>query len=238
MNTSRIISLVTVATLFSSMSFAIAKEKKGGGGSNAGMAEYNKGNELFGQRQYEAAIAEFTKAIAANPNQAAYYENRGFAYIPLERAAEAINDFTKALELAPKDVRGYVGRAQAYTLHKDFDQAVADFDKAIELAPDEPSTYRLRGFADLGKNDYTAALQDFSKAIEKNPQDAQSYERRGYCNRSLRELRCGDRRLLEKPRAQPAGCPDLGAPRLHLHFFGQYDKAIADYQQAPQTRSE
>ena len=28
MNTSRIISLVTVATLFSSMSFAIAKEKK------------------------------------------------------------------------------------------------------------------------------------------------------------------------------------------------------------------
>ena len=40
----------------------------------------NKGVELAQQKQYDAAIGEFTLAIKANPKNARAYVNRGTAY--------------------------------------------------------------------------------------------------------------------------------------------------------------
>src|SRR6266568_2588769 len=138
----RITTFLAAAGLFSIASIALAKEKAG-----TGISEYTKGNQLFESKQYEQAVAEFTKAIEANGKQPAFYENRGFAYIALEKGPEAAADFSKAIELAPKDERAYVGRAQVSLLQKNYDQALADVGKAIELKPDDTVAYKFRGYA-------------------------------------------------------------------------------------------
>src|SRR5947199_10817174 len=114
MYTSRIRNVLSAAGLFGMASVALAKEKAGTPAkekAGSGISEYTKGNQLFESKQYEQAVAEFTKAIEANGKQPAFYENRGFAYIALEKGPEAAADFSKAIELAPKDERAYVGRA-------------------------------------------------------------------------------------------------------------------------------
>ena len=91
MITSRITTFLIAGGLFGMASFASAKEKP-----DAGMSEYAQGIQFFEKKQYEQAVTEFTKAILANGKQPAFYENRGFAYVALDRAPEAAADFSKA----------------------------------------------------------------------------------------------------------------------------------------------
>src|SRR3954464_2389397 len=73
-----------------------AKHRGGGGGGN----HADKGIELAQQKQYDAAILEFTKAIEENPKDVRNYTNRGTAYRASGKIPEAINDFSKAIEVA------------------------------------------------------------------------------------------------------------------------------------------
>src|ERR1700738_1296223 len=72
-----------------------------------------KGVELAQQKQYDAAIAEFTKAIEADPKDARTYSNRGTAYRATGKFTEAIADYSKAIEVSPKDYFGFMESGQA-----------------------------------------------------------------------------------------------------------------------------
>lgn len=50
--------------------------------------------------QYEPAIADYDKAIGLNPNDALFYNARGFAKEQLEQYEEAREDRQKSAELA------------------------------------------------------------------------------------------------------------------------------------------
>src|SRR6184192_1374385 len=148
MHARRITTFLAAAGLFSIASIALlAKEKAGTPAkekAGSGISEYTKGNQLFESKQYEQAVTEFTKAILANGKQPAFYENRGFAYVALDRAPEAAADFSKAIELAPKDERAYIGRAQVSLLQKNYEQALADAGKALELKADNITAVMFR----------------------------------------------------------------------------------------------
>src|SRR5438094_9299473 len=116
MFTSRITTFLAAAGLFGMASFALAKEKAGTPTkekAGAGISEYTQGNQLFESKQYEQAVAEFTKAIEANGKEPAYYEQRGFLYIALGIVADSAPDFSEAMDLTPKDERAYLRPAYA-----------------------------------------------------------------------------------------------------------------------------
>src|SRR5215469_18385188 len=123
MITRRLTPIFVMLVLLGLTHFAEAKKGSGGKGSG-GMAEYQKGNELFDQKQYDQAIAEFTKAIQANPKQATFYTNRGYTYLHLNKLDEAVADFSKAIELDNKEYGAYIGRAQVYLAQRFWDQAL------------------------------------------------------------------------------------------------------------------
>lgn len=50
-------------------------------------------------REYELAIANYTQAIAFNPEDAHAYYNRGWAYANQGDYERAIIDYTQAIEL-------------------------------------------------------------------------------------------------------------------------------------------
>src|SRR2546430_2285441 len=93
---------------------AYAKSKKGGGDHLA------RGVELAQQKQYDAAIAEFDKAVEADPKDPRNYTNRGTAYRASGKFAEAMADFSKAIEVAPQDYFGYMERSQTELMQNNF----------------------------------------------------------------------------------------------------------------------
>src|SRR5207253_2818105 len=105
--------------------------------TDEGAAHRAAGVQFADQKQYDQAIAEFTKAIEINPRDVAALENRAYMFLALEKNDEALADFAKSVELAPKDPNAYLGRAQAEINLKQFDQALADVDKTMELRPDD-----------------------------------------------------------------------------------------------------
>lgn len=70
-------------------------------------AYYNKANMLCAQKEYEAAITHYTKAISCDNDFAEAYFNRGLTRIYIDRVEEGIADLSKAGEL---------GIYQAYNL--------------------------------------------------------------------------------------------------------------------------
>src|SRR6266487_5287246 len=139
--------LTTATALFLSLSavhIGLAKKPAAGGGNHM-----QRGIELAQQKHFDAAVAEFTKAIEANRKDARGYANRGTAYRQAAQAAQANGDSA--------------GAATRYS------SALADFSKAIEVSPKDEVAYRERGMTAVMQNQFDAALPDFDKAIELKP---------------------------------------------------------------------
>src|SRR6266403_4263666 len=179
----QIITIATASFLWLAVvHIALAKKPAAGGGNHM-----QRGIELAQQKHFDAAVAEFTKAIEANPKDPRGYTNRGTAYRASNppRLPEAYADFSKAIEVAPKDEVAYRERGMTAVMQNQFDAALPDFDKAIELKPDDAYTYKFRGFAEIGLNQWDKAVADFTTAIQKQPEDPQNYDRRAWANRNL-----------------------------------------------------
>src|SRR5438093_9549704 len=130
--------IITIATaLFlwlTAVHIGVAKKPAAGGGNHM-----QRGIELAQQKHFDAAVAEFTKAIEANPKDPRGYANRGTAYRQGARAAvaagdqegaatryqAAMADFSKYIEVAPKDASGYLERGETQIELKQYDPALA-----------------------------------------------------------------------------------------------------------------
>ena len=145
-------------------------------------------SQLVDQRQFEQAIAEFTAALEANPNNAfAIYQNRGAMYLAVNKYPEAQADYTKAIEMKPDDERSYLGRGQAEIYLGQWDGAIADLSKAIELKPDDADAYGFRGYAYSKLNDWAKALPDYDNFLAAKPNDQVALERRAEANRTQKK---------------------------------------------------
>src|SRR5438105_4936837 len=147
------------------------------------------GFEAAKRRDYETAIAEFSKAIAAEPKDATNYFNRGTAYRGANLLNEALADFSKAIELAPQNAAAYVGRGDVLLMQKQLDAALADFDKALQIAPNDVSARRFRGFVFISKGEWEKAIAEYDSVIKSMPNDASPYERRAFAYRNLKKYK-------------------------------------------------
>jgi tetratricopeptide (TPR) repeat protein len=68
-----------------------------------------------------------------NANNAAAYNNRGFAWRKLGRYAEAIEDYTKSLELSPNNLKTLNNRGFSYAKSGNFAKAISDYNKVQQV---------------------------------------------------------------------------------------------------------
>ncbi len=152
----------------------------------AAIALLNEGLADLKRRDFKAALAAFEKAIAAMPDYAAAYAERGGAHIGLGANDKAVTDLTKALHLmggtgdATERGRLHGNRGLAYLNQSKHEPAVADFDKAIELDPKLAFAYANRGMSHMQRKNYDAALRDASRAVELRPNYEFALLVRGY----------------------------------------------------------
>jgi len=105
------------------------------------LTHLDHGRACLDKGKYDDAIADYTKAIALNPNDATAYSNRGVAYGSKGAFDRAIADYTKAIALKPNVALAYTlaytNRGYTHEKKGDKEQAIADFRKALEIDPSD-----------------------------------------------------------------------------------------------------
>ncbi|HEX2592731.1 MAG TPA: tetratricopeptide repeat protein [Rhizomicrobium sp.] len=100
-------------------------------------AHVTRGIAYDSQRKYDAAIADYSAAIALRPTYTrAYLERCGTHGLKKEYDA-AIADCSAAIRLQPEDWRLYAMRIDQYLAAKRYDDALADYALFIAKRPDD-----------------------------------------------------------------------------------------------------
>ena len=184
------------------------------------------------KREYDLALADWTKAIDLDPEDAGVYRNRGTAYLFKGDFDSAIQDLNKAIDLDPEEAGVYNNRGLAYTGKSDFDLAIQDHSKAIDLAPEDANAYNNRGLACAGKSDFDSAIQDFNKAIDLDPEYAGAYNNRGHAYTGKSDF---DLAIQDYSKAIDLASEDAGAYSNRGTAYyrkGDFDSAIQDLNKA------
>lgn len=97
--------------------------------------EKEKGNQLFKEGKFDAAINRYTSAINLHPQNPVLYANRGMALLKKEHYAAAEADCDVALQLDPKYGKAIARRATARKKLRKYDLALEDFNLLLKVEP-------------------------------------------------------------------------------------------------------
>ncbi len=180
----------------------------------------------------EAALADYDRAIALEPDNATSYLNRANLYASDARHAEALEDYGQAIQRAPDSPLAYANRGLVYRALGDSPRALLDLDQAIRLAPDDAAGYAARAALRVTLGDPAGAVEDYDRALARSPDNA-----RNYFNRASQKLLLGDAQgaqadcdaaLLRDPRNREALTCRAEARRV----LGDFRGAVTDVSQA------
>ena len=113
------------------------------------------GNIHFDRKQYDLAFADYDKAIALDPNNAAAYNARGNIHFDRKQYDLALADYNKAIALDPEYAFAYNGRGNIRGDRGELALALADYDRAVQLdhnnagAFDSRGTHTMRGMTTI-----------------------------------------------------------------------------------------
>ena len=148
--------------------------------------KYNeRGNASYNSKNYDQAIAEFTKAIELSPQFEEAYNNRGVAKFSKRDYSGAVADYTKAIESFPGYVIAHHNRGFALIEQGDYQRASADCTRALELDPKDDYAYACRGRAYLKLGRLSEALADAHRSLQLRPSDATNLLDRAYILEAL-----------------------------------------------------
>ena len=142
---------------------------------NSGFAHYEAG-------RFDAAIADFSRALEIKSDDEAALRYRGCAYLAKQSFNEAIADFDRLIRVNPASELGYLGRGGGYILKSianktmaDYARAMNDFNQAIRINPASEIAYIQRANLYILLGDNSKALDDFNTAIRVNPRAELAY---------------------------------------------------------------
>lgn len=209
------------------------------GRSKTAQAYRERGVQSHNNRDYNAAIADYTRAIELESNTADYNYLRGMSYEWKKEYASSIGDYTAAIKLDPNKPQYYYRRGVCYHHQRDYNRAIADHTAAIKLDPKKADYYQSRGNAYSWLNEYDKAIADHTKAIELDSTKPNYFWERGkrYASKHDYARALTDyNRALDLDPTRPEYYFERADAYYNAKLYGQpvgdYDRAIADYDRA------
>ncbi|MBL8207911.1 MAG: DUF3421 domain-containing protein [Blastocatellia bacterium] len=193
---------------------------------------FDRGLQSYKNKQYAAAVANYSQAIKLNPNSFALWFNRGQAYYYLGNLDLAIVDYTQALKLNPTYMDALFQRGLAYNRKGNQDAAIADYSQGIGLAPNDAQFFYNRGIAYFDKGNLDSAFADYNQALKLNPNYVKAFVNRGsvYYKKKQFDLALTD--LNAAIKLEPTYAEAWGNRGMCYSALNQFDLAIADFTQA------
>ena len=125
------------------------------------------------------AIANYTRALSLEPNNADAYYGRATAQTNAKNYLGAIEDLDRTIQLEPKKVNAYLDRSKSKQQTYDYIGSLSDATKAIDLTTKEDlkaDAYYLRSVAQFNQGNYTEALNDLNQSTRLNYQEKASLD--------------------------------------------------------------
>jgi len=94
-----------------------------------------KGNALFKEAKYPAALKEYDEGVRRNPVAIAIYSNRCATLIKLMDIVTALKDADKCVDLDPNFIKAYARKGTCHHLMKEYHKAMKAFDDGLKLDP-------------------------------------------------------------------------------------------------------
>ena len=117
------------------------------------------------RKLFSTAIAEYDKALAANPASAAVLNNRGVSCYLSGDCEQSARSFIAALRIDPANTRLYNNLGLAYACLGRFDDALEAFRKGGSAA----SAQNNMGFIYMAQGRYGEAARAFQEAMDASP---------------------------------------------------------------------
>ncbi|OCF32273.1 protein phosphatase 5 [Kwoniella heveanensis BCC8398] len=92
-------------------------------------------NKAFAAKDFNKSIELYTEAIASNPKESTFWNNRAMSKAKMEEHGAAIADATKAIAINPKYAKAFYRRGLSYLAILRPTDAVPDFKKALAIEP-------------------------------------------------------------------------------------------------------
>ncbi|MGN9838974.1 tetratricopeptide repeat protein [Nonomuraea sp. H19] len=131
----------------------------------------NRAQLLAMAGQAEQALADYTRAIEADPGYPDYYLDRGNLLHGLGRTEAALADYETVMRLSPPFPEAYYNRAELRYATGDRAGARADLDHTLELDPDFAPAYVNRSGIAGVEGDYELARRDVERGLALAPRD-------------------------------------------------------------------
>jgi serine/threonine protein kinase/tetratricopeptide (TPR) repeat protein len=114
---------------------------------------------------YEAAAADYRRAIQLEPANGDAWRRLGVALQAGNQIAEARAAYQRALEVMPSDFRNFQQLGAFEDAQGNFSESVRRFEQAVKLAPDEASTHRTLGNEYLAAGRYADAEKELRQSL-------------------------------------------------------------------------
>jgi tetratricopeptide (TPR) repeat protein len=125
--------------------------------------------DLSDKGQYEAAIAEWKKALALSPDDARAHTSYGMALVRTGKPAEAIAQYRQALEIDAEYPEAHNNLGIALAGSGKVDEAIAQFEKSLEINPYSAEFHNNLGHALAAAGKTNEAMAQYRQALEIKP---------------------------------------------------------------------
>jgi tetratricopeptide (TPR) repeat protein len=130
----------------------------------------NRGEQYRGAGRADAALADFERAIALNPQLPAGYVGRATLRLSMGQAQQALPDLDRAIALDAGHASAHAKRCMARAALGQ-PQALADCERAIALDPSDPESWTIAGIVHRSLGQVEAAAANFRRALQLAPND-------------------------------------------------------------------
>jgi tetratricopeptide (TPR) repeat protein len=152
----------------------------------------------FGRQEYEAAVAEYEKAIAIDPAFSQPYNQLGYSYRFLGKLPEAERAFKTYIELIPNDPNPYDSYAELLMKMGRFEESIRSYERALAVDSNFVASYIGIGNDRVFMGQPAEARKSYAKlaAVARNDGErrlahfwtAMSYVHEGATDEALAEL--------------------------------------------------
>jgi tetratricopeptide (TPR) repeat protein len=130
------------------------------------------GNAYLALNDYPNMIAEYEKAVQANPDNAAVLDKLGHAAAISGDPDRGLSVLKKAIEIDPEYGLSYAHLARIYYTQLNWEAAIENFHTAFEFGVENEEFYYELGLSYAYLDDCTNAVKWLEKALEVNPESA------------------------------------------------------------------
>lgn len=186
----------------------------------------NRADAYASLKQYENAMADYTKAVELDPTNKAYYEHEHISKKDLESNKDLLPAWKK--EVIDGPCPNYYRGKFEFDMGM-YERALNDMHQAVALFPENKYAYTLRALIDSYIKSAEVTLTDIDKAISIDPNFAWAYINKGEIEKHFGKY---DNALADFNQAiakDTAANSTAYINRGNLYLLtGEYGKAVAD----------